>query len=137
MYQKIYKVYCDETRTKLPRPVVFYANDGLSSVLEFHIKQQGKDYEFTADDGIRLFIQDPTQVSGRDVFYMEQSDQALVEVLADKKGIVKIKLDVDMVANHGKNLEAFVELYSLTDANNSCRFQSFPIEIMPADRSGL
>ena len=136
MYTKTFKVALSENKVMVPRKILFYQNDAYSSVIEFKLMSEGKSFRIDDDMRFRLFLQDPAQTPpSRDIAYLVQDDESTVEVDADKQGIVRIALNEELVANHGKNLEAFLECYSFKNPENSCRFQSFTIDILPKDRS--
>ena len=136
MYQKVYRVTTNEKRTRVKYPIQIYAEDAKSTVLEFYVEQNGKPYEFTADDIVKIHVQDPS-FARREVVYTTQDDQDLVTFLADKKGYVRVTLGRSVVEMEGQKLECILELFSQSDEDYSCRFPSFEIDILPSSRGDL
>ena len=138
MYQKIYRVTTNGRNTRVKRPIEIYAEDANSTVLEFYVEQNGKPYEFTEDDIVKLHVQDPSQkTTNREIVYTTQDDQNLVTFLADKKGYVRVTLGRSVVEMEGQKLECILELFSQSDEDYSCRFPSFEIDILPSSRGDL
>ena len=136
MYQKYFQVNVNEKRTRVKYPIQIYAEDAKSTVLEFYVEQNGKPYEFTADDIVKIHVQDPS-FARREVVYTTQDDQDLVTFLADKKGYVRVTLGKSVVEMEGQKLECILELFSQSDNEYSCRFPSFTIDILPSSRGDL
>ena len=138
MYQKYFQVNVNEKRTRVKYPIQIYAEDAKSTVLEFYVEQNGKPYEFTEDDIVKLHVQDPSQkTTNREIVYTTQDDQNLVTFLADKKGYVRVTLGRSVVELAGNKLECILELFSQSDDEYSCRFPSFTIDILPSSRGDL
>ena len=136
MYQKYFQVNVNEKRTRVKYPIQIYAEDAKSTVLEFYVEQNGKPYEFTADDIVKIHVQDPS-FARREVVYTTQDDQDLVTIVADKKGYVRVTLGKKVVELAGNKLECILELFSQSDDEYSCRFPSFEIDILPSSRGDL
>ena len=103
MYQKVYRVTTNGRNTRVKRPIEIYAEDANSTVLEFYVEQNGRPYEFTEDDIVKLHVQDPSQkTTNREIVYTTQDDQNLVTFLADKKGYVRVTLGRSVVEMEGQ-----------------------------------
>lgn len=147
MYEKRYNVTVKENGTRAEK-ITFFVGDGLSSVLRFHIIEDRKDYVIQDTDKFRLCLlpvpQNPIplpqhlcdrvmpevgEIKNPDrIPYIEQDDQDLVEVIADKKGYVDIKLTDEMLSLCGRNLPMNLVMYNDDGCEN--RFYPFFIDVV-------
>ena len=135
MYKNILKVNVLEDRCKPLKPIRIYQNDAKSNVLEFTIYQGKSKFNIDADTMFRLYMQSPDTLGKKDITYLIQDDESYVTVLANQVGVVQIALSELLVAEHGNDIEIFLELFSKQDPDNTKRFHSFFIDILPQDRS--
>ena len=129
MYLKTFNVALSETDARPQKPIVFYEDDILASAIKFKITNQSRPFNVTSDCKFKICMDTkiPNTADKGKTIIIEQDNQDLVEVLADKVGEVVIKLGEEIMDFVGKDMQMHLEIYNDEGARNT--FKCFPITI--------